>query len=72
MDTTSRRFLLKELKELAVWNNIATSTVTKNVRKGWCNTPKGMLQILWERGYIDSTLVKIARFTEMFYTRLKR
>ena len=61
VDTTSWRFLLKELKELAVFNNTTTSITTNNVSKGWRNTPKGMLQILCERGFIDTTLVKTAR-----------
>ena len=28
---------------------------------GWCNKPKGMLQILFERGLIDCTLVNTPR-----------
>ena len=57
---------MKELKELAARNNVATSTVTNNVRRGWYNTPKGVLQILWERGYIDSKLVKTARSSRYY------
>ncbi len=31
------------------------------VKEGWLGKPKGMLQILWERGWIDSTQVVIGR-----------
>ena len=33
----------------------------RNIRPGCCNKPKGMLQILYERGFIDVTLVRTPR-----------
>ena len=42
-------------------HNLATSysiELTKNVEvveEGWCGKPKGLLQVLWERGMIDET-----------------
>ena len=42
-------------------NNIPVKQSALNIKKGWCNSPKGMLQILFERGYIDSSQVKNLR-----------
>jgi hypothetical protein len=28
----------------------------KNDKKGWLNTPKGIQQVLWERGLLDPTI----------------
>jgi len=36
----------------------AVTIPSKNIKPGWCNKPKGMLQILFERGWIDRSLVK--------------
>jgi hypothetical protein len=43
------------------WNNLVTTTEECQVKEGWLGKPKGMLQILWERGWIDSTQVVIGR-----------
>jgi len=61
VDTTTRRFLKPELIELCIANNIPITIPSQNIKPGWCNKPKGMLQILFERGWIDRTLVKTAR-----------
>ena len=50
-----------ELIELARNNNIIIEKITQNIKSGWCDKPKGMLQILWEQGWIDSNLVKTSR-----------
>ena len=61
VDTSKKRFLKDELVTLCLNNNIATSTETVIVQKGWCNSPKGMLQIMYERGYINKDYVKNPR-----------
>ena len=61
IDTTVKRFLKSELIVLAIENNVPISISENVVIKGWVNAPKGMLQILWERGFIDDTQVKISR-----------
>ena len=61
VDTTSRRFLKDELIKLAKDNDISISTTDYQIEKGWNEAPKGMLQILYERGYIDVTKVKTVR-----------
>ena len=33
---------------------ISTSTDVLKVVDGWCDKPKGVLQVLYERGYIDA------------------
>ena len=43
----------KEAKALALKHGIPTSTTSPKVLSGWCNKPKGMMQILYERGIID-------------------
>ena len=61
IDTTVKRFLKSELIVLAIENNVPISISENVVIKGWVNAPKGMLQILWERGFIDDTQVKSSR-----------
>ena len=61
VDTTVKRFLKTELITLASEHHIPISKTDNDVVKGWMHKPKGMLQILWERGFIDSTKVKTAR-----------
>ncbi len=34
------------------------ATVTSKLRKGWVGKGKGLLQVLWERGFIDESKVK--------------
>ena len=41
--------------------NISVKQSEPNIKKGWCNSPKGMFQILYDSGYIDSSQVKIPR-----------
>ena len=43
----------KHLQEIAEQNNIPLFVEEDEVIKGWEGKPKGMLQILWERGWID-------------------
>ena len=48
-----RSYRLTELQELAQTNNIETKIVRTREKKGWEGQPKGLLQVLWERGWID-------------------
>jgi hypothetical protein len=31
-------------------------SLTKSIKEGWVGKPKGMLQVLWERGFIDPAI----------------
>jgi hypothetical protein len=48
----------KELVKLAEDNGIATAITCAKIVEGWEGKPKGMLQVLWERGWIDETNLK--------------
>ena len=61
VDTTKRRFLKTELITLCAQHSIPIFVDEMNVEPGWFNKPKGMLQILFERGWIDETKVKTPR-----------
>lgn len=51
-----------QLKEIAKQNNIPLVYEQQEVLKGWEGQPKGMLQVLWERGFIDASK------SEKYYT----
>ena len=53
----------KEAKTTAAKNNIPITKTEPKVIKGWVNQPKGMLQILYERGFIDPN-IDIRKYTE--------
>ena len=38
--------------------NIETSKVVEKIKEGWEGKPKGLAQVLWERGLIDGTNLK--------------
>jgi hypothetical protein len=46
----------KDLQQRCTANGIATSERRPKIIEGWLNKPKGMLQVLWERGFIDSSI----------------
>jgi hypothetical protein len=48
-----RNYRLAELQEIARSHNIDTKIEKTRVKKGWEGQPKGLLQVLWERGWID-------------------
>jgi hypothetical protein len=60
-DTTKQRYLKEDLVALCGPRNIAITVEEQKVKEGWLGKPKGMLQILWERGWIDSSKVVTAR-----------
>ena len=61
VDTQKRRFLKPELVELCNQNSITTNVRAPKIKHGWVNKPKGMLQVLYERGWINITKVKSDR-----------
>ena len=52
------------MQDLATIINFATvKRVKKDRVKGWMGKPKGLLQILWERGHIDTNFVARSYYT---------
>ena len=49
----------EELQEIAQKYNIDLTYNHQQVIEGWVGRPKGMLQVLWERGFIDEEELKI-------------
>ena len=45
----------KELVQLCVLHEIPSVITVENFREGWEGRVKGLLQVHWERGFIDST-----------------
>ena len=43
----------EELNDLAKLNDIALTYETTKIEEGWLGKPKGLLQVLWERGWIN-------------------
>ena len=44
----------RELVELCAQHQIAVSKNVEKIKEGWVGKPKGLLQVLWERGLIDT------------------
>ena len=53
-DTTKKHYLLPELEDICRKMSILLTVEEPEIKPGWVNKPKGMLQILYERGYIDN------------------
>ncbi|KAI2502440.1 hypothetical protein MHU86_12016 [Fragilaria crotonensis] len=49
---------LNELKELATIHGVSLTRRKVFVTEGWVGKPKGLLQVLWERGWIDTAKCK--------------
>jgi len=45
----------KDLIKRAEENGISSKVTTAKIIEGWQGKPKGLLQVLWERGFIDET-----------------
>ena len=43
----------EELEQLAIEHEVELTYEYEEVEEGWCRKPKGLLQVLWERDYID-------------------
>lgn len=41
------------LRDLARRNGIELTKTSRKIRPGWVGKPKGLLQVMWERGFID-------------------
>ncbi|KAI2497133.1 hypothetical protein MHU86_17394 [Fragilaria crotonensis] len=48
-----RSYRLLELQELARTHGIDVKIIKTREKKGWQGQAKGLLQVLWERGWID-------------------
>jgi hypothetical protein len=48
----------QELVELCEQHQIAITKNVEKIKEGWEGKPKGLLQVLWERGLVDSTNLK--------------
>ena len=60
-DTTKQRYRKEDLVALCGQRNLPITIEEQEIKEGWLGKPKGMLQILWERGWIDSSKVVSAR-----------
>jgi hypothetical protein len=49
----------RELIGLCEQHNIETSKIVEKVKEGWEGNPKGLAHVLWERGLIDGTNLKL-------------
>ena len=47
---------MKKLQKLCKKNNIPTTKTIPDIAEGWVNKPKGALQVLYERGWINPSL----------------
>ena len=54
----TRKLRKKELQVLATRHNIDLKIEIEVTKRGWMNEPKGLLQVLWERGWIDETKLR--------------
>jgi hypothetical protein len=52
--------------ELCKQNNVPYKETREKINEGWMGKPKGMLQVLWERGFIDPA-IELSK-VEGFYT----
>ena len=48
-----------KMEKLANDNGIELTCQIDVVEEGWMGKPKGLLQVLWERGWIDETKIDI-------------
>jgi len=52
---------LKALKKLCDQNQVPTAEFIQKIKQGWVGKQKGLLQILWERGWID--IASLGKYT---------
>ena len=48
-----RQYRLAKLQQIARDKNLETRVERSRERKGWVGQPKGLLQVLWEQGWIN-------------------
>jgi hypothetical protein len=51
----------KEAQELATSQNIPITVEENDIVEGWVGNPKGMRQVLWERGLLDPQVTYVAK-----------
>jgi hypothetical protein len=51
----SRRPRKKDLQQMAIRNGVDLKVEFEVTKPGWMNQPKGLQQVLWERGWIDES-----------------
>jgi hypothetical protein len=49
------KFRLEKLQEMASARDILLTKIVPNIEAGWVGKQKGLLQVLWERGWIDES-----------------
>ncbi len=55
---TLPKMLMRDLRKLASnLGIITTKLVTHQMKSGWAGKGKGLLQVLWERGWIDESKI---------------
>ena len=52
---------IKELQQIAALHNLPIDIKTNNIQDGWVGKPKGIQQILWERGLLDPSITYMAK-----------
>ncbi len=52
---------LKEIQEMAAARNIPLSIVEDDVVEGWVGKPKGIKQVLWERGLLNPEVTYVSK-----------
>ena len=52
---------IKEVQELATSQNLPITVEENDIIKGWVGKPKGMRQVLWERGLLDPHVTYVAK-----------
>ena len=55
---TKAKGSIKDIQSIAQRLNLPIEYERNKVSEGWNNKPKGMLQILWERGFINPEITK--------------
>ena len=58
---STRGKTLKEMQEIASSRNIPLTIEEYDVVEGWLGKPKGLWQILWERGLLDPLVQYVAK-----------
>ena len=51
----------KQLRDLCLERNLQITEKVEVIEEGWMGKPKGIMQVLWERGFLDPT--KISTYT---------
>ena len=52
---------IKEVQELATSQNLPITVEENDIIKGWVGKPKGMRQVLWERGLLDPHVTYVTK-----------